>query len=74
MWKITSPPQATSWNIQNPALKNYVPSFSKHSTFLENIRISWLKSGLTLEENYTPEFKPLIENLQENLHKGKRKQ
>ena len=23
IWKITSPPQVTSWNIQNPALKNF---------------------------------------------------
>ena len=28
----------------------------------------------TLKENFKPEFKPIIENLQKKLHQGKRKQ
>ena len=29
MWKITTPPQVTCWNIQNPELKNMICPFLK---------------------------------------------
>ena len=64
MWKITSPPQVTRWNIQNTGLKKHAPSFSKKFTLHENIKIPWLKYRLrTLQENFKREFKPMIENL-----------
>ena len=54
IWKTTSPPQVTSWNIQNLALKKHVPSFSKNSTLHENIKICWLKQRL---RNFNFNFK-----------------
>ena len=44
--KKTSPLLATSWNIQNPALRKFVPSFSKNNTLHENTKISLLKERL----------------------------
>ena len=76
MWKIITPPQVTRWNIQNHALKKrHAPSFSKNFTLHENIKISRLKQRpRNLPENFNSEFKPMIENLRENLHEGESKQ
>ena len=61
----------TCCNIQRPALKKHVPSFSKNSTLHDNNKISRLR---TLQENFKQEVKPIIENSQEKLYQGKHKQ
>ena len=49
--------------------------FSKNCTFLENIKISWLKESLRiLQEDFKTGLKPMTENLQEKLHRWERKQ
>ena len=55
--------------------KRHAPSFSKNFTLHENIKISRLKQRpRNLPENFNSEFKPMIENLRENLHEGESKQ
>ena len=61
--------------MQKPALKKHVPSFSKNRILYENIKVFWLKKRLRiLQESFKPEFKPMIENLQERIHQEKCKQ
>ena len=51
--------------------KENARTFSQNSTTQENIRISRLKEDFktyTRKENFKPEIKPVIENLQDELY------
>ena len=65
------------WEYTKCQIKENAGSFSKNSTKKENIRISGLKKrlrNLYKKENFKPEIKPLINNLQDELYSLESKQ
>ena len=59
------------WEYTKSQIKDNTRSFSKNSTRRENIRISRLKKrlrNLYKKENFKPEIKPMINNLQDELY------
>ena len=59
------------WEYIKSKIKDNTRSFAKNSTRQENIRISRLKKrlrNLYKKENFKPEIKPMINNLQDELY------
>ena len=65
------------WKYIKSCFKENTRTFSKSSTTQENIRISRLKNrlrNLYKKQNFKPEIKPIIKNLQDELHQLENKQ
>ena len=65
------------WKYMKLCFKENTRTFSKISTAQENIRISRLKNrlrNLYKKQNFKPEIKSIIKNLQDELHQLENKQ
>ena len=65
------------WEYTKSQIKDNARLFAKNSTKQENIRISRLKKrlrNLYKKENFKPEIKPMIQNLQDKLYTLESKQ
>ena len=65
------------WEYTKSCLKENARTFSKNSITQENIIISKLKKGLRSlykREKFTPEIKPMIENVQDEFYQLENKQ
>ena len=51
MWKITTPPQVTCWNIQNPELKNMICPFLKTAPCMRILKSLNLSRNQELYKN-----------------------
>ena len=75
--KITTLQQVTGGKTLNLVLKKMLELFLKMLLFQKSIRISTLKrrlQNLYKKENFKPQIKPMIENLQDELYQLENKQ
>ena len=75
--KSNHPSASNSWKYTKSCFKENGRTFSKNSTNQGNIRISRLKNrlqNLYKKENFKPEIKSIIKNLQDELYQLENKQ